>query len=339
MNNLLLKLKEEHILSKDELTSLLENDEINSELFDIANEVRESNVGNEIHLRALIEFSNICKQHCQYCGLRCENKNIERYKLSAEQIINTAKKAKELQFQTVVLQSGEENCYSSETMQYIISEIKKLDMAITLSIGEKTFDEYKLYKEAGADRYLLRIETTDKELYKTMHPKMSLDNRIECLKNLKKLNYEVGSGVIVGLPNQSLSSLAADLLFLKELDVDMAGIGPFIPSPNTPLADTKIGDNFTLSVKMMALMRLMLPDINIPATTAMETLNPNGRIIALNSGANVVMPNITELEFRNKYEIYPGKHLTDNLNEIKTKLDKINRIIGTTKGVSKHFKN
>ena len=188
----------------------------------------------------------------------------------------------------------------------LLQDIKKLDLAITLSIGERPYEEYKAFKEAGADRYLIRIETTDKELYKKMHPNMSFENRVRCLKDLKTLGYEVGTGCLVGLPEQTIESLANDILFFKEIDADMIGIGPFIPNQNTPLKDAK-GGTFEMALKVMALTRILLPTINIPATTAMETLNPNGRLIALQSGANVVMPNVTEGDYRRKYEIYPGK--------------------------------
>jgi len=344
MNNLLKQLQKEHILSKTDLILLLNDNGLNSELFKIADKTRYEYVGNDIHLRALIEFSNICKQHCFYCGLRCENQSIDRYRISAEEIINSAKKAKKLNFKTIVLQSGEDSFFDTDKMIYIIKAIKKLDFAITLSIGEKTYEEYEAYKKAGADRYLLRIETTDRELYKTMHPKMDFDNRIRCLQDLKELKYEVGSGFLVGLPNQTIDSLADDLLFLKEIDVDMAGIGPFIPCPNTPLAEANIQNNFILSIKTMAIMRLLLPNINIPATTAMETLEANGQIFALQSGANVIMPNITEDNFSSKYNIYPNKANTNQISEtslskLADKFKLIGRTIGTTKGISKNYKN
>ena len=218
-----------------------------------------------------------------------------------------AQKAVNYGYKTVVLQSGEDLWFSKETMANIIRQIKKLGLVITLSIGEKSREEYALYKEAGADRFLLRIETTDKELYEKLDPGMSFENRVRCLRDLKDLGYEVGSGSLVGLPGQSVESLAEDLLFFKNLPVDMAGIGPFIPHPHTPLSAEKSDGHFEMSLKMMAIMRLLLPDINIPATTAMETLHPQGRLLALQCGANVVMPNVTEGDYRKKYELYPGK--------------------------------
>lgn len=306
MEKILSKVKTTHNLSKDELIQILSDESINDFLFKTADEVREKYVGNEVHLRGLIEFSNICKCNCKYCGLRKDNSELERYRLSIEEAYDFAKKAKEYGYKTVVLQSGEDSYYSVERLVKLLQDIKKLDLAITLSIGERTFEEYKAFKEAGADRYLIRIETTDKELYKKMHPNMSFENRVRCLKDLKTLGYEVGTGCLVGLPEQTIDSLANDILFFKEIDADMIGIGPFIPNQNTPLKDAK-GGTFEMALKVMALTRILLPTINIPATTAMETLNPNGRLIALQSGANVVMPNVTEGDYRRKYEIYPGK--------------------------------
>ena len=306
MEKILSKVKTTHNLSKDELIQILSDESINNFLFKTADEVREKYVGNEVHLRGLIEFSNICKCNCKYCGLRKDNSELERYRLSIEEAYDFAKKAKEYGYKTVVLQSGEDSYYSVERLVKLLQDIKKLDLAITLSIGECPYEEYKAFKEAGADRYLIRIETTDKELYKKMHPNMSFENRVRCLKDLKTLGYEVGTGCLVGLPEQTIESLANDILFFKEIDADMIGIGPFIPNQNTPLKDAK-GGTFEMALKVMALTRILLPTINIPATTAMETLNPNGRLIALQSGANVVMPNVTEGDYRRKYEIYPGK--------------------------------
>jgi biotin synthase len=325
--------------SKKELIDILKDDSQNSWLFSYADKVRKDNVGDEVHLRGLIEFSNICKRNCKYCGLRSENKTLERYRISVQDIIKYAKKASEMGYKTIVLQSGEDEYYSKEVLCEIIGEIKKLDVALTLSVGERSFDEYKAFKDCGADRYLMRIETTDKNLYKSMHPNMDYENRVRCLKNIKELGYETGTGCLVGLKGQTIESLAQDILFFKELDADMVGIGPFIAHPQTPLKDDPNG-NFTLALKVMALTRLMMPNINIPATTAMETLNPNGRIIALQSGANVVMPNVTTTEYRAKYEIYPNK-ICINENPsmcrhcIEGKIKSIERTIATNQGFRK----
>ena len=293
-------------MKKQEIIDILSDNSKNDWLFKEADRVRRENVGDEVHLRGLIEFSNICKRQCKYCGLRSSNKEIERYRILKDELLLYAKKAVDMGYRTLVLQSGEDEYYDTDKMIEIIREIKKFDIALTLSIGEKTYDEYKAFKDAGADRYLLRIETTDEELYKNMHPNASFENRKRCLYDLKSLGYETGTGCLVGLPNQTTDSLANDILFFKELDADMVGIGPFIAHEQTPLAKSPNGD-FWLALKVMALTRINLPDINIPATTAMETLNPQGRIIALQSGANVVMPNVTSTEYRAKYEIYPGK--------------------------------
>ena len=323
-------------MNKNELVEILSNDNTNDWLFKEADKVRRENVGDEVHLRGLIEFSNICKRQCKYCGLQSGNKQIERYRILKDEILVYVQNAVNMGYKTIVLQSGEDEFYDTDKMVEIIREIKKYDVALTLSIGEKSYDEYKAFKDAGADRYLLRIETTDQNLYKEMHPNASYENRVRCLQDLKSLGFETGTGCLVGLPNQTIESLANDILFFKELDADMVGIGPFIPHEQTPLADAKTGD-FWLALKVMALTRINLPNINIPATTAMETLNPNGRIIALNSGANVVMPNVTSKEYRAKYEIYPGKICINENPEqcrgcIEGKIKAIGRTISLTKG-------
>lgn len=325
--------------TKNDLIQILSDNSQNEWLFQTADKIRKDYVGDEIHLRGLIEFSNICSKHCLYCGLRCENNKIKRYRIPKDELLIIVQNAVKMGYKTIVLQSGEDNYYSVEKLCEIISEIKKLNVAITLGLGEKTYEEYKAYKDAGADRYLLRIETTDEELYKKMHPKMSFKNRLNCLYNLKELGYEVGTGCLVGLPGQTIDSLANDILFFKELDADMIGIGPFIPSENTPLANAA-ADNFWLSIKTMALTRILLKNINIPATTAMETLTPNGRLIALQSGANVIMPNVTMEKYSENYKIYPNKIGINNNPElyrknIEEKIKKIGRTISTDFGFRK----
>lgn len=295
-----------HNLNRKELISILKDSSIDNRLFEVADRVRKKYMGDEVHLRGIIEFSNICRQDCLYCGLRKSNENIKRYRLMPNEIIDLARKAVSYGYKSIVLQSGEDSYYTVDIICNIIKNIKELGVAVTLSLGEKNFEEYKAYKEAGADRYLLRIETTDKKLYEDLDPGMIHEERKRCLRDLKSLGYEVGTGNLVGLPNQTIESIADDILFFKEIDADMIGLGPFIPNEDTPLVDFK-ADNFTMSLKVMALVRLLLPDSNVPATTAMESLNRNGRIIALSSGANVVMPNITEGEYRKLYAIYPGK--------------------------------
>lgn len=333
---LIRRAEKSHNLSKEELIILLKDNTINEELFSAADRVRKRYVGDEVHLRGIVEFSNICKRDCLYCGLRKSNKNIKRYRLDLDEILDLAKKAVSLGYKSIVLQSGEDDYYNTEMIKDIISNIKKLDVAVTLSLGEKTYEEYKAYKDAGADRYLIRIETTDKNLYEALDPGMKHEERKKCLADLKSIGYEIGTGNLVGLPGQTIESLADDILFFKELDVDMVGLGPFIANEDTPLKNSK-GDNFILSIKVMALTRLLMPDVNIPATTAMESLNRNGRTIALQSGANVVMPNITEGEYRKLYAIYPGKICVNDTpskcwNCINGKISSIGRTVSKSKG-------
>ena len=333
--------------SRDEIVEILAKDNAD-EIFRLADETRKNFVGDEVHLRGLIEFSNICKRNCKYCGLQSGNKTVERYRLSEEEIINFAKKGVSYGYKTIVLQSGEDDFFDADRMCKIIRQIKNLDVALTLSIGEKSYDEYKAYKEAGANRYLLRIETTDEKLYSKLHPNMSFENRVKCLDNLKKLGFELGSGCLVGLPEQSNESLANDILFFEDIKADMIGIGPFIPHEQTPLwveneSDFEKNEKFEKALRVMALVRIIMKNINIPATTAMETINPNGRIIALKSGANVVMPNITEGDYRKKYEIYPGKICLNDTPAhcrgcIEGKIKSIGRYISNDYGFSKSFK-
>ena len=324
------------IASRQDIIDILEDNGINEQLFAYADKVRQKYKGSEVHLRGLIEFSNICGRSCKYCGLRCGNKKLERYRMTPEEIISCAKAAVNKGYKTIVLQSGEDDYFSAGRMCRIISEIKKLNTALTLSLGEKSYDEYKAYKDAGADRYLLRIETTDKELYKSLHPNMSLENRIRCLKDLKALGFETGTGILTGLPGQTAASIADDILFFKELDADMIGTGPFIPHPDTPLKDCPAG-SFELALKVSAIARILLKDINITASSAMETVNPNGRIIALKSGANAAMPNLTPALYRGKYEIYPGKICINEspdmcLNCISAKIKSIGRTVSSSFG-------
>ena len=343
MHDLIEKVENIHSLAQQEIINLLSANDATL-LFAAADRVRKKYVGDGVYLRGLIEFSNYCKNDCVYCGIRRSNTLAQRYRLFPSQIVDMAKKAVSYGYKTVVLQSGEDLWFDADQMCQIIHEIKKLDVAITLSIGEKTREEYAAYRAAGADRYLLRIETTDKTLYEKLDPAMSWENRVRCLHDLKELGYEVGSGSLVGLPGQTLESLADDLLLFKDLPVDMAGIGPFIPHPHTPLKDETIQGHFELSLKMMALMRLLLPAINIPATTAMETLHPQGRLLALQCGANVVMPNVTEGDFRKKYELYPGKVCTGESPAqcrgcIQAKIESIGRFVSDSKGFHSDNRN
>lgn len=323
-------------LSKNEIVRLLADEQNEPALLKRADRIRKKYVGDAIHLRGLIEFSNICRNNCLYCGIRRGNGKVARYRMEEDELVETARRAAALGFKTVVMQSGEDMYYTQEKMCRIIEAIKKFDVAVTLSVGERSYGDYKAFREAGADRYLMRIETTDKDLYHRLDPGMSWQYRYECLLMIKELGYELGSGIMVGLPGQSLESIAADLMFLRRLGVDMAGIGPFIPHPETPLAGEP-GGSLHLALRTMAIMRLLLPDINIPATTAMESLHPDGRMMALQGGANVVMPNVTEGEYRKLYELYPGKICVNDTpvhcrSCISRKILSIGRTIGTGYG-------
>ncbi len=306
IEELLAKAERTHCLTESELVQLLTDPAAAGPLYAAADRVRREYIGDQVELRGLIEFSNICRQNCLYCGLRRDNREVPRYRLEAPMILEFGRRAAELGYKTLVMQSGEDEFFTPERLGPVLAELKKLGVALTLSIGEKSREEYAALRAAGADRYLLRIETTDKELYEKMDPGMSWDNRVRCLRDLKQLGYEVGTGSLVGLPGQTFESLARDVLFFQELDADMIGIGPFIPNPDTPLAGSA-GGTFDLACRMMALTRLLLPEANIPATTAMETLQPDGRMLALQRGANVVMPNVTDTDYRKMYMLYPGK--------------------------------
>jgi biotin synthase len=296
-------------LSKEEITfllSLTEKSKIQG-LFAKADAVRKQYCGEEVHLRGIVEFSNHCDQHCLYCGLRLHNKNLPRYRMSRDEILKTAQFIFKAGIRTIVLQSGEDSFYSCDEIESIIDEIKsKLDVAITLSLGEREYEEYKIWKQAGADRYLLKHETANPELYSIYHQGDDLESRLKHLLYLKSIGYQTGSGNIVGLPGQTLDDIANDLLLLKELDVDMASISPFIPSPQTPYSN-EVKANVDLTLKAMAAARIVLKDVHIPATTALGTLDETGREKGLKVGANVIMPNYTPNPYRQNYQIYPDK--------------------------------
>lgn len=294
-------------LTKEEIIVLLSAPpEESTKLFQLADEIRISHMGNEVHLRGIIEFSNYCKQNCHYCGLRYENRALQRYRLTFNEILETSADAVKLGYKTLVLQAGEDNHFSKETIADLIKEIKKLDVAITISFGEHDYETYKLWRKAGADRYLLKHETADPELYAQIRPGKTLAERLECQKWIKELGYQLGSGCMVGLPGQTIDTLAEDLLLLQKMDVDMAGIGPFIPHQDTPLKDGKTG-TVEMTLKMVAVARIMMPLVHLPSTTSLGTIHPQGRELALKSGANVVMPNVSPTEFRALYQIYPNK--------------------------------
>jgi len=285
--------------------------EIESLLAD-ARKVREENYGKGVYFRGLIEFTNYCKNDCLYCGLRCSNKKLERYRLSLEEILNCCREGDKLGFKTFVVQGGEDPFFTTERVAEIVSAIRSEfpEHAITLSIGEWSATDYELFFRCGANRFLLRHETASAEHYAKLHPSsMSLENRKQCLWNLKKIGYQIGAGFMVGTPFQTPDDLLADIRFMEELQPQMAGIGPFIPQKDTPFAEYPQG-NLTLCLKMLALTRLLLPKALIPATTAMGTVAPNGRELALNAGANVVMPNLTPVAVRKLYALYDDKICT-----------------------------
>lgn len=311
--NLIDKLYETNNLEYDELAYLLQNIEETGKdyLIEKAHETRMKVYGDKVYMRGLIEFTNYCKKGCKYCGISGTNKNIDRYRLSLEEILLCSEMGYNLGYRTFVLQGGEDNHYSDDMIIDIITAIKTKypDVAITLSIGEKSYESYERYYKAGADRYLLRHETASRELFDRIHTNSNYNNRIECLWNLKKIGYQVGAGFMVGIPTQTKEDLAKDLLFLKELDPEMVGIGPFIPHKDTIYKDEQ-GGTLEDTITMIALTRLFLPSSLLPATTALGTIHPLGREQGIKAGANVVMPNLSPTSVREKYSLYDGKICT-----------------------------
>ena len=290
-------------------------------LWQRADETRRAHVGDAVHLRGLVEISNFCARQCLYCGLRAGNANPMRYRMRADEIVEAAKQAVKFGYGTVVLQGGEDHGITMNWMAEIIRRIKSATpLAVTLSLGERTEKELAAWRAAGADRYLLRFETSDRNLFDEIHPPLGSRrcDRIAILRQLKKIGYEVGSGIMVGIPGQTYASVADDIALFRELDLDMIGIGPFIPHPATPLGTgmrffpsvngEQVPNTELMVYKTVALTRLVRPDANIPATTAMATINKkNGRELGLQRGGNVFMPNLTPLKYRRLYEIYPNK--------------------------------
>lgn len=282
-------------------------------------EVKLAHLDNYVHLRGLIEFGNVCEKNCLYCGLRRGNGKIARYALSDEEVLSCARLAKDLGYGSVALQSGERSDPEFvDRVERLVREIKKIDggsLGITLSLGEQTEETYRRWFDAGAHRYLLRIESSNEELYYRIHPhddKHSFRRRLDCLYILKSIGYQTGTGVMVGLPYQTVDHLAADLLFFKRMDVAMVGLGPYIPHPDTPLYRLKdlvppAEERMRMTLKMIAILRIMMPEINMVAATANQTIDPQGREKAIMAGANVIMPNLTPGEYRESYFIYPDK--------------------------------
>ncbi len=305
------ELFDKRILTREDFRALIDerDAELSEYLFEKARIRQHENYGNAVYFRGLIEFTNYCRNNCLYCGIRAGNKNCDRYRLTAEQILSCCEQGYGLGFRTFVLQGGEDLHYSDEEMCRIISSIKASwpDVAVTLSIGERPYESYKAYREAGADRFLLRHETADPEHYAKLHPEnLTLKNRIECLWNLKKLGYQVGAGMMLRSPFQTTDHLVTDLFFLHELQPEMLGIGPFIPHKDTPFRDYPAG-TAELTIFMLGVLRLMFPASLIPATTALGTIDPTGREKGILAGANVFMPNLSPLDVRSKYLLYNGK--------------------------------
>ncbi len=339
------KLELEHVLSKEEFISLIDSrtPELSDYLFAKARKIREKHYGNDVYLRGLIEFTNYCKNDCYYCGIRRSNGNAARYRLTKDQILSCCEEGYGLGFRTFVLQGGEDGHYSDEVLVDIIKAIKSRhpDCALTLSVGERSHESYKAFYDAGADRYLLRHETADPVHYSKLHPScLTLETRKQCLMDLKKIGYQVGSGFMVGSPGQTSDQLAEDMIFLNELQPQMVGIGPFIAHHDTPFATEQSG-TAELTLFLLSLIRLLLPAVLLPATTALGTIDPLGREKGILAGANVVMPNLSPREVRDKYLLYDNKICTgDEAAECRHCIDGRIKSIGyqvvVDRGDSKH---
>jgi biotin synthase len=319
MNKILSKNKPD----KKEILNLLNSrGKERTSLFQHAADVKKMSIGNMVHLRGLIELSNICRKDCYYCGIRKSNTKISRYNLTDDEVISAALLADNYNYGSIVIQSGEvKNRSFTERIEKLIRQIKLKSnnrLGITLSLGEQDEETYRRWFEAGAHRYLLRIETANQDLYRKLHPMddlHSFEKRIECLSILKNCGYQVGTGVMIGLPSQKTEDLADDLSFMQELDIDMCGMGPYIEHSETPLCQDKdhllpIAERFDLTLKMIAILRIIMPEINIAATTALQAIDKIGREKAIMAGANIFMPNITPCQYRNDYLLYENKPCT-----------------------------
>ena len=321
------------------------------ELYARADAVRRENVGDAVHLRGLIEISSHCRRQCMYCGLRKGNRSLERYRMTRAEIEACARQAVELGYGTVVIQAGEDGALRAEWIAEIVASIKRsTSLAVTLSLGERSEEELRLWRNAGADRYLLRFETSDPNLYRAIHPGRNprSADRLALLRMIKRLGYEAGGGVMVGLPGQSYESLANDILVFRALDLDMIGIGPYITHPATPLGSGELRpfidpahqapSSEQMVYKMIALTRIVCPTANIPSTTALATINrTHGRRQGLEVGANVVMPNLTPVQYRALYQIYPAKacieeSATDCNQCLRSQIRSLNRFAGRGAG-------
>ncbi len=314
MRDIVEKLYTSGDLSDEELSALITSDDSDAAelLKKYADETRRKYYGTKVFLRGLIEISSYCKNDCLYCGIRRSSSDADRYRLSREDILSCCKNGYSLGFRTFVMQGGEDPFFTDDVMVPLIAEIKKKypDCAVTLSLGERSYESYRRMKDAGADRYLLRHEAASEELYSKLHPEhMSLSRRKECLFALRELGYQVGAGFMVGAPFQTTSHLIEDLRFLQELRPQMIGIGPFIPHHSTPFAEEK-GGTLELTLRLLGILRLLFPMVLLPATTALGTIAPNGRELGLMTGCNVVMPNLSPVKVRKKYDLYDNKICT-----------------------------
>ncbi len=353
----------DYILNKDlleykdivTLLSVKDKDDM-QKIFDKALSVKTENIGRKVYLRGLIEMSNICRKNCLYCGIRRDNRNAVRYTLSHDEVLESARLTDEYGFGSIVIQSGE--LLGEEFIETLESYIKEIhqkypELLITLSCGEQTPEVYKRWYDAGAHRYLLRIESSDEDLYYSIHPKdvnHSFTMRLQALSDLRDAGYQVGTGVMIGLPGQTVEHLAKDLIFFRDLDVDMIGMGPFIEHSETPLYEKRdvlwsLEKRFNVSLLMIAILRIMMPTINIAASTALESLDTLGRRKAILAGANVVMPNVTPLYKKKNYKLYenkPGKHLYpwESLKSIHESIENCGEhICYHNPGTPKHFKD
>lgn len=343
MKKLIDKLRIEQELTKYEWIQLIEKrtPELAEYLFEQARQVREEHYGKDVYIRGLIEFTNYCKNDCLYCGIRKSNRNADRYRLTKEDILSCCKRGYELGFRTFVLQGGEDGHFSDEKVVELVRAIKTQhpDCAVTLSIGEKSLESYQKFYDVGADRYLLRHETYNSEHYDKLHPPiLSAKERQQCLWNLKKIGYQVGTGFMVGSPYQTAEHLAEDMLFIKELNPQMVGIGPFVPHHDTPFAEES-GGTLELTLFMLGLLRLMIPKVLLPATTALGTIDPNGRELGILAGANVVMPNLSPENVREKYLLYDNKICTgdeaaESLENLKLRMRNIGYQVVVSRGDS-----
>jgi len=340
-------------MKRDEILRWLrEEDETRlEELWQRADRIRRETVGDEVHLRGLVEISNYCVRQCGYCGLRFGNKELERYRMSEEEILSCVSEVDGYGYGTVVLQSGEDYGIETEWLSRIIRRVKKESrLAVTLSLGERPDEDLEAWRKAGADRYLLRFETSDQHLYQSIHPSLPgrVSNRQAMLQTLKKLGYEAGSGVMIGIPGQTYASLSHDIDLFRELNLDMIGIGPYLPHPRTPLGqgdgrrmipkEEQVPNTEQMTYKVIALTRIVCPEANIPSTTALATINrERGRELGLMRGANVVMPNLTPSPYRAKYEIYPSKACISEVpseyhSSLHDRIGSIGRKVGTGQG-------